>query len=192
MALRGCLLLGLALCSSHVYADDTILFVGNSLTYTHDLPNVCAPPPFPSPRMRLNPTRFPGLSTVQVSSSTYGGATLKLHATDPSNYTAQTPIRTIETIRSQHWDLVVLQEQSSGWDVLCDPEAHGYGRPIFDNTGHFTGTYRLYPSILVDEAHQAGAKVMFFSAFEHNYESDDYWLSRNKAAEACYTWTAAY
>ncbi|HPF91194.1 MAG TPA: hypothetical protein PLL57_11085 [Flavobacteriales bacterium] len=66
-------------------------FIGNSYTYTNDLPNTL---------------RLLALSlgdTIMVSSSTPGGATFQSHVASAT---------TVDAINLEHWDFVVLQEQS--------------------------------------------------------------------------------
>jgi hypothetical protein len=68
-----------------------VLFIGNSYTYTNDLPGV------------LQQLALSLGDSLNVSSSTPGGYTFQLHA-------SYAP--TLEAIRSADWDYVVLQEQS--------------------------------------------------------------------------------
>lgn len=68
-----------------------VLFVGNSYTYTNDLPGVVQ-----------SMAKAAGLE-VEVAERTAGGATLAQHAADA---------QTLQTIASGEWDYVVLQEQS--------------------------------------------------------------------------------
>ena len=68
-----------------------VLFVGNSLTFSHDLPQVFA-----------ELARASGHS-VEVDMAAQGGQTLAGHAASPG---------TLQKLTGQRWDFVVLQEQS--------------------------------------------------------------------------------
>ncbi len=68
-----------------------VLFIGNSYTYTNDLPGVVR-----------SMAKAAGLE-VEVAERTAGGATLAQHAADAA---------TLQTIAAGEWDYVVLQEQS--------------------------------------------------------------------------------
>ena len=68
-----------------------VLFIGNSLTFVNDLPEVFAE------------LARSGGHSVEVDMSAQGGQTLADHATSPS---------TLKKITDQRWNFVVLQEQS--------------------------------------------------------------------------------
>ncbi len=68
-----------------------VLFVGNSLTFFNDLPEVFAA------------LARSGGHSVEVDMSAQGGQTLAGHATSPA---------TLKKLDGQRWDLIVLQEQS--------------------------------------------------------------------------------
>ena len=109
-----------------------VLFVGNSYTYFNNLPGM------------VQQLAASASSPRQIEAHTvaYGGATLEVHWTR-----GEAPAR----IRSEQWDYVVLQEQSS--------------RPVDDQELFFRYA-RLF-----DEAIRAnGAKTVFFMTWA--YESD--------------------
>ena len=66
-----------------------LLFIGNSLTYYHDMPLIL--------QEMLNETGI----RISVHQATVPGISLKDHITNP---------KTIATLRGSHWDYVVLQE----------------------------------------------------------------------------------
>lgn len=68
-----------------------VLFIGNSLTFVNDLPEIFAD------------LARSGGHAVEVGVSAQGGQTLAVHAASPS---------TLEKITGQRWNFVVLQEQS--------------------------------------------------------------------------------
>lgn len=74
-----------------VFGQTSVLFIGNSYTYSNDLPNT-----FRQLALSLG-------DTVTVGSSAPGGYTLLQHSTHAP---------TLEAIQSQQWDYMVMQEQS--------------------------------------------------------------------------------
>ncbi len=68
-----------------------VLFIGNSYTYSHDLPKM------------LHDLALSNGDTVNYDSNTSGGYTFELHTTNSN---------TIAKIKEKKWDFVVLQEQS--------------------------------------------------------------------------------
>ena len=109
-----------------------VLFVGNSYTYFNNLPGMV--------QQLAASTSSP--RQIEAHTVAYGGATLEVHWTR-----GEAPGR----IRSEQWDYVVLQEQSS--------------RPV-DDAELFFRYARLF-----DEAIRArGAKTVFFMTWA--YESD--------------------
>ena len=77
--------------STPVLAPTRVLFVGNSLTFVNDLPQVC-----------VELARSGG-HVVEAGLSAQGGQTLAGHAASPS---------TLKKITDESWNFVILQEQS--------------------------------------------------------------------------------
>ena len=77
-----------------------VLFIGNSLTYTNDLPQLVA---------RLS-QQSPTGRTIEAAEVTYPSWRLSRHWESD---------KTLSTIRSDHWDFVVLQP---GRDAVVDPK----------------------------------------------------------------------
>lgn len=109
-----------------------VLFVGNSYTYFNNLPGMVQSLAASSPSGRR----------IEAHMVAYGGATLEVHWTR-----GEAPGR----LRSESWDYVVLQEQSS--------------RPV-DDPELFFRYARLFDEAIRD----AGARTVFFMTWA--YESD--------------------
>ncbi len=103
------------------------LFIGNSHTFTHDLPGMLAQLAASSPE---------GLS-LETAEVTQGGATLQGLYDQPA---------TLDVIHSQPWTYVVLQEQSTL--PLTDPEAMWDAVRLFDTViddhGSLTSLFLLW------------------------------------------------
>lgn len=105
-----------------------VLFIGNSYTYVNNLPLVTA-------NMALSMG-----DTLQYDSSAPGGYTFQNHSTD---------VTTLAKIKSQHWDVVVLQAQSQ--------------EPSFPPAQVKARTYP-YAKLLVDSIrkYQPCASILFY------------------------------
>lgn len=102
-----------------------VLFIGNSYTYGNDLPGLIA---------QLLPARGIKLEHERV---TPGGATLEKHWADG---------KALAAIRTQKWDYVVLQEQST--------------RPIRDREAMFKAARFLHAEIV-----KTGAKTLLYETW---------------------------
>ncbi|MGN7437025.1 MAG: DUF4886 domain-containing protein [Alcanivorax sp.] len=71
-----------------------ILFIGNSYTFFYDVPGMI---------LKIAKHDKNNATPLHVRSVTYGGATLRQHWKNP---------KTKQIMQSQHWDILVLQEQS--------------------------------------------------------------------------------
>ena len=107
-----------------------VLFLGNSYTYVNDLPNT------------FDQLAWSGGHRVQVGMVANGGETLDQHASAPE---------TQDMIASQHWDYVVLQEQSEAPAVAGSRD------------------YSFFPAArnLVARVRTAGAAPIFFMTWGH-------------------------
>lgn len=122
-----------------------VLFIGNSYTYTNNLPAMV------SAFSRALPNARP-IDTGMVAT---GGATLRSAWNDG---------KALAAIRSDHWDYVVLQEQSSlgslfvnGRIVINDPEKYFYE----------------YARRFDAAVHEAGARTVFFLTWASQDEPDE-------------------
>ncbi len=87
-----------------------VLFVGNSLTYTFDIPGILE-------KLGTSSNSFHFIT----EQSTQGGAFLRDHAKNPSTVLLE-GLQSIKKIREQNWDFVVLQEQSGSYFMLNDEQ----------------------------------------------------------------------
>jgi len=114
--------------ASFAAADCTkrVLFLGNSYTYVNDLPKVVA-----------ELAKAGHQCALDVHMIAPGGATLENHWMDA---------RTRAAVRDEHWDFVVLQEQST----------LGAARPTTDQFFH------PFAVKWADEVHRVGAEPLFY------------------------------
>jgi hypothetical protein len=107
-----------------------VLFIGNSYTYVNDLPTTFAD------------LAWAGGHRVQTGALAEGGSTLAEHAAAPE---------TAATLDSQHWDVVVLQDQSQLPSLAVER------------------TDEMYPAAtkLVAMVRNRGARPMFYLTFAH-------------------------
>jgi hypothetical protein len=80
--------------SSPQSASRTVLFIGNSLTYSNDIPGKM---------LQLADTQV-GRNSLYIESLSYPGVTLEWQEHNPD---------TLQALKNRLWDVVVLQEQSS-------------------------------------------------------------------------------
>jgi hypothetical protein len=117
-----------------------ILFIGNSFTYVNDLPNTFA--------------KFAcsGGYPVITGMAAEGGWTLANHLASS---------KTLDAIQQQHWDVVVLQEQSE--------------TPAFESTR----LQSMYPAArtLVGKIMAVGAEPVFFQTWGYRDGDPDYDIS---------------
>jgi hypothetical protein len=100
-----------------------VLFIGNSYTYVNDLPSLI-----------VALADAAGGQKIQADQCVSGGYTFEQHVADK---------KAIEKIRQQHWDIVVLQENSL--------------QPILNRESMHT-----YAQVLDEEIKKQGAKTVFY------------------------------
>ena len=61
--------------------------------------------------------------------------------------------------------------QSGSWFYLEPPFLEEYGYAIYDGD-RFTGKYRVYPQILVEETNKVNATAVFFGTWRTHTESE--------------------
>ncbi len=115
----------LLVCSLHVQAQTSVLFIGNSYIYVNDLPNT------------LRQVALSLGDEVTVASSAPGGYTLLQHASYEPTQTA---------ITSQQWDFVVMQEQSQLGALPVDATSTEYGalQLLADIEANYECTYPVF------------------------------------------------
>jgi hypothetical protein len=114
-----------------------VLFIGNSYTYFHNLPEIVQ-----TLAAGMTPAR-----RVEVERVTVGGATLFSHWTNG---------RALAALRGSHWDYVVLQEQST---LGGNKATHD---PIVTNPNQYLWPYvRLFD----DEIKKQGAKTVLMQTW---------------------------
>ena len=122
-------------CSNSTNSDPLkILFIGNSYTYYNSSPELLK---------ALVNEKFPN-KPLEIQLISQGGMTLKRHWEEG---------RSVEAIKSNDWDYVVLQEQSKlGMGLIIDNDFY------FGQTDHFYEYARKFDT----EIKKAGALTAFF------------------------------
>jgi hypothetical protein len=123
-----------------------VLFIGNSLTYTNDLPQLFAD---------FAKTTYPGL-TVVVGSVAEPGESLQGH------WTGGTALRMLQ---GAHWDYVVLQEKTSlptGAFIADGAIQHELPEEFFD-----------YGKRFIDAAVSAKAKPVLYQTYAPRSQGED-------------------
>ena len=127
--------------SQSMVSDTTkILFIGNSYTYYNSLPELVK---------GMAQEKFPN-QVIETQLVSQGGMTLKRHWEEE---------KSIQAIRSGHWDFVVLQEQSKlGMGVVINDDFY-FGQ---------TDLFYEYARKFDEEIKNAGAKTVFFMTWSRS------------------------
>jgi tetratricopeptide (TPR) repeat protein len=127
--------------SQSMVSDTTkILFIGNSYTYYNSLPELVK---------GMAQEKFPN-QVIETQLVSQGGMTLKRHWEEE---------KSIQAIRSGHWDYVVLQEQSKlGMGVVIDDDFY-FGQ---------TDLFYEYARKFDEEIKKVDAKTVFFMTWSRS------------------------
>ena len=127
--------------SQSMVSDTTkILFIGNSYTYYNSLPELVK---------RMAQEKFPN-QVIETQLVSQGGMTLKRHWEEE---------KSIQAIRSGHWDFVVLQEQSKlGMGVVINDDFY-FGQ---------TDLFYEYARKFDEEIKKVDAKTVFFMTWSRS------------------------
>lgn len=121
-----------------------VLFIGNSLTFTNNIPE----------RLAMLAKGAPEQRHVDAISRSYPNVTLEWHLTHPE---------TLQAIHSQHWDAVVLQDQSYR-SIKEQPEALVSLAKMKELIGKQTNSIYLYTIASADWKPEYQSSVDAFNA----------------------------
>lgn len=154
-----------------------ILWCGNSLTTTNNLPGIMD---------TLTSTSDNSLIVTTSLVSAEGGAAFQQHATPIDEYgTASTSLRTLQVIaQNGPWDYVTLQDQSGSYFNLAPPHFSQYGAYRSVN-GSIVND--LYTTDLTDAIFNAGAIPVFFMTWRQSGAP----MSAASQAEVAYAYSYA-
>jgi hypothetical protein len=119
-----------------------VLFVGNSYTFTNDLPGM------------FRQLACSGGHQVEIAQEAQGGWTLADHAASP---------QTLKAIQSQKWDYVVLQEQSEVPAVPGTRDQSMY--PAVRKLVYLITGQGSMPILFLTWGHRDGSQIAGFSAY---------------------------